>query len=289
LSRNTKSAYDQPDRRKDHVETENTPGTTPIDGDTPALRLFSLLEVIARKDQFFSLQSLVEETGLPKPTLHRMLQQLESAGMLQRESRRPPLRARPAPAPPRRGPAAQQHGAWRAPCGAAPAGRGSRRKLQHHGAVGQRSALPRSRGNPGAAALLPASRVARAGTLLGQRQALPGADDAGQRRRLLDQVPLEQYTAHTITDFDALEREIEKVKRDGHAIDNEEFLPGLFCIAVLVPRPGGARTLGIAIQAPVMRVSRDKALQFLPALQRAATAIAAIDAAAIRARRRTGT
>ncbi|WP_159694068.1 IclR family transcriptional regulator, partial [Cognatazoarcus halotolerans] len=41
---------------------------------------------IACKDQLFSLQSLVEETGLPKPTLHRMLQQLESAGMLQRDA-----------------------------------------------------------------------------------------------------------------------------------------------------------------------------------------------------------
>ena len=52
-------------------------------GDTPTLRLFALLEVIASKDQLFSLQGLVEETGLPKPTLHRMLQQLEGAGLLQ--------------------------------------------------------------------------------------------------------------------------------------------------------------------------------------------------------------
>ena len=56
-----------------------------IDGDTPTLRLFALLEAVAQKDQFFSLQSMVEETGLPKPTLHRMLQQLESAGILQRD------------------------------------------------------------------------------------------------------------------------------------------------------------------------------------------------------------
>jgi len=54
------------------------------DGDTPALRLFGLLEVIAEKDQSFNLQALVEETGLPKPTLHRMLQQLEAAGLIQR-------------------------------------------------------------------------------------------------------------------------------------------------------------------------------------------------------------
>ena len=39
------------------------------------MRLFALLEVIAQKDQYFSLQSLVDELGLPKPTLHRMLQQ----------------------------------------------------------------------------------------------------------------------------------------------------------------------------------------------------------------------
>ena len=49
------------------------------------MRLFALLEVIAAKDQRYSLQALVEETGLPKPTLHRMLVQLESAGLLQRE------------------------------------------------------------------------------------------------------------------------------------------------------------------------------------------------------------
>ncbi|MEZ9266740.1 helix-turn-helix domain-containing protein, partial [Vibrio splendidus] len=59
--------------------------TPPVQGDTPTLRLFALLEVIAQKDEFISLQGLVEETGLPKPTLHRMLQQLEAAGIIQRD------------------------------------------------------------------------------------------------------------------------------------------------------------------------------------------------------------
>lgn len=63
-----------------------TSTTTPVEinGDTPTMRLFALLEVIASKDQFFSLQGLAEETGTPKPTLHRMLQQLENAGLLER-------------------------------------------------------------------------------------------------------------------------------------------------------------------------------------------------------------
>ncbi len=61
-------------------------GVTEIQGDTPTMRLLGLLELIASRDQLLSLQDLVEETTLPKPTLHRMLQQLEASGMLQRDT-----------------------------------------------------------------------------------------------------------------------------------------------------------------------------------------------------------
>jgi IclR family acetate operon transcriptional repressor len=252
-----------------------------IDGDTPALRLFCLLEVIARKDQFFSLQSLVEETGLPKPTLHRMLQQLENAGMLQRDADGrhygPGLRLRRL---------AEDlllnntvHGARHAVL----------RKLVDE--VGESCNITALSGSevlyldrvetpaPLRFYLHPGSRVPAHCSASGK--SFLAQMSPGQRRRLLDQVPLEKYTPQTITDFDALEREFETIKHNGYAIDNEEFLPGLFCIAVLVPRPGGRSNTGIAIQSPVMRVSRERALQFLPALQRAANAIAAIDAAAM--------
>ena len=263
------------------LKQKTPPDSTRIDGDTPALRLFSLLEVIARKDQLLSLQSLVEETGLPKPTLHRMLQQLESAEMLQRDADGrhygPGLRLRRI---------AEDlllnssvHGARHAVL---------RRLVEEVGESCNITALSGSEvlyldrvetQAPLRFYLHPGSRVPAHCSASGKL--LLAQLTSAQRRRLLDQVPLERYTPHTITDFEALEREIETVKRDGHAIDNEEFLPGLFCIAVLVPRPGGRSNTCIAIQAPVMRVSRDKALAFLPALQRAADAIAAIDAAAI--------
>ena len=67
------------------VVQESKPDPAEPNGDTPTLRLFGLLEVIASRTSAVSLQGLVEETGLPKPTLHRMLQQLEGAGLLQRE------------------------------------------------------------------------------------------------------------------------------------------------------------------------------------------------------------
>ena len=68
------------------IDEAGTLAGTELPGDTPTLRLFALLELIASKDRLFTLQGLVEETGMAKPTLHRMLQQLEGAGLLIREN-----------------------------------------------------------------------------------------------------------------------------------------------------------------------------------------------------------
>ena len=99
-----------------------------------------------------------------------------------------------------------------------------------------------------------------------------------QRRRLLEAAPLRRYTPNTVTDVDRIEEELRQVRRDGYAIDAEEFLPGLVCAAVLVPSTSGISNLGIAVQAPVMRLTPDKALRLLPALRRAANAIGEIEA-----------
>ena len=53
-----------------------------------------------------------------------------------------------------------------------------------------------------------------------------------QRKRLLAHAPLQTYTASTVTALSRLESEIVQVKRNGYALDNEEFLPGLVCLAV---------------------------------------------------------
>ena len=263
-------------------DTPQTPRSEPgrLDGDTPTLRLFALLEVIAEKDQFFTLQGLVEETGLPKPTLHRMLQQLESAGMLQRDGD-----GRHYSTGVRLRRMAENlllnntvHGARHAVL---------RQLVEEVGESCNITALSGSEvlyldrvetPAPLRFYLHPGSRVPAHCSASGKlflAQMSPS-----QRRRLLEHVPLERYTAKTLTDLAALEKEVERVKRDGYAVDDEEFLPGLFCLAVLVPTPGGKSNTGIAIQAPVLRVTPDKALQLLPALQRAAAALAKIEAEA---------
>ena len=269
----------------DTTHTPHQSATQPeiarIDGDTPTLRLFALLEVIAQKNQFFSLQSLVEETGLPKPTLHRMLQQLESAGMLQRDGD-----GRHYSTGMRLRRMAEQlllnntvHGARRAVL----------RQLVDE--VGESCNLTALSGSevlyldrvetpaPLRFYLHPGSRVPAHCSASGKL--FLGQMSPSQRKRLLEHTPLEKYTARTLTTFEALDAEVERVSRDGYAFDDEEFLPGLFCLAVLVPNPNGRSNTGIAIQAPVMRLSHDKVLKLLPALQRAAQAMAKIEADAM--------
>ncbi|MDZ5460375.1 IclR family transcriptional regulator [Azohydromonas lata] len=247
-----------------------------IDGDTPTMRLLALLEVIAARSEVFSLQTLVEETGVPKPTLHRMLQQLESAGMLQREGD-----GRHYSTGVRLRRLAEQlllndtrHGARHAVLRQLVAEVGESCNIT---ALSGSEVLYLDRVETPAPLrfyLHPGSRVpvhcSASGKLFLAQMG------TAQRRRLLANVPLESYTPHTLTDFDRLEAELERVKAQGYALDEEEFLPGLRCIAVLVGTSGRSN-MGVAIQAPSMRMDGAKALQYLPALQRAAAALAAVE------------
>jgi DNA-binding IclR family transcriptional regulator len=258
--------------------TRRSPAQTPeIDGETPALRMIALLELIAAKDLGLSLQALVDATGLPKATLHRMLAQLEGAAFLQRGADGRQYRA----------------------------GTRTRRFAEsllfhsvHHGArhavlrhlvdeLGESCNLTALSGSevvyldrvetqaPLRFYLQPGSRVpvhcSASGKLL-LAQMTPA-----ERRQLLQHAPLARYTERTITDFEALETEVRSVKRQAYAIDNEEFLPGLLCVAVLVPATGRRSNLCVAVQAPVMRLPLARAAELLPALQRAALALAAIE------------
>ena len=255
----------------------STSEVTRIDGDTPTLRLFGLLEVIAQKDQFVSLQGLVEDTGLPKPTLHRMLQQLESAGMLQRDGDgrqySTGLRLRQL---------AETlllnntvHGARHAVL---------RRLVDEIGESCNITALSGAEvlyldrvetPAPLRFYLHPGSRVPAHCSASGKL--FLAQMSSSQRRRLLEHSPLEKYTEKTIVDPVALEAEIERVRRDGYAVDNEEFLPGLVCLAVLVPRAGGRSNSAVAVQAPVIRLPLAKLLDLLPKLRRAASALEQIE------------
>lgn len=246
-------------------------------GDTPTLRLFTLLELIASKDAFVSLQGLVEETALPKPTLHRMLQQLEGAGLLirQADGRHYGTGTRLRRLAENLLLNATQHGARHAVL----------RNLVEE--LGESCNVTALSGNEivyldrvetseplrfylHAGSRAPVHCSASGKMILSQMS-------PAQRRKLLAHAALQSYTPRTTTDLDVLEEELTRVRRDGFAIDDEEFMSGLVCVAVLVPNPLGRSNLCIAAQAPVVRLSPDKAINLLPALQRAAQAISDIE------------
>ena len=252
-----------------------------INGDTPTMRLFALLEVIASKDQFFSLQELSEETQLPKPTLHRMLQQLETAGLLQRS-----VDGRHYGTGVRLRRLAEKlllndvsHGARHAVL---------RHLVEEVGESCNLTALSGSEviyldrvetAAPLRFYLQPGSRVpvhcSASGKIFLSEMTL------SQRQRLLAHAPLEAFTPKTLTQMDQLEQEIKQIKRQGFALDNEEFLPGLLCVAMLVPNASGRSNLCVAVQAPIMRLTVDKAMQLLTPLHRAAEALSRIETDAL--------
>lgn len=248
-----------------------------LGGETPAMRLFALLELIASKDEFVSLQGLVDETGMPKPTLHRMLQQLESGGLLirQADGRHYGTGIRLRRLAENLLLNSTQHGARHAVL---------RNLVEELGESCNITALTGDEvvyldrvetPEPLRFYLRPGSRVPVHASASG-KMILSQLNHA-QRRKLLAHASLKQYTPTTVTDLDALEDELTRIRDDGFAIDNEEFLPGLVCAAVLVPTGAGRSNLCLAAQAPIMRLAVDRAPQLVPALQRAAEAIGRIE------------
>jgi len=68
---------------------------------------------------------------------------------------------------------------------------------------------------------------------------------------------LPQQTKNTITDINALKAELEKIKKDGYAIDNEEIEYGLKCVAAPVYDSTGKIVAALSISGPKERMDQD--------------------------------
>lgn len=262
------------------METLTEPALGPVgsvQGETPALRLFALLELITTRDQLFTLQTLVDQTGLPKPTLHRMLQQLEGANLLMRQSD------------------GRHYGT----------GARMRRMAEdvllndtRHGTrhavlrglvddIGESCNITALSGNeviyldrvetdePLRIHLGPGSRVPIHCSASGK--IILAQFGARQRERVLRTAPLEMFTPGTLTDPTDIDHELERIRVDGYALDRQEYIHGLVCLAVLVPNPTGRSNLCVAVQAPVMRKTPEDLVGLLPRIQAAAQSIALLE------------
>lgn len=68
-----------------------------------------------------------------------------------------------------------------------------------------------------------------------------------QSRAYLAGGPFVALTSRTITDPAALEKELERVRQQGHAIDDGEIAEGLYCVAVPIHAPNGQVHAAISV------------------------------------------
>jgi IclR family acetate operon transcriptional repressor len=99
---------------------------------------------------------------------------------------------------------------------------------------------------------------------------------AAQRDALLAHLPLQRLTSNTLASRKALRAECEQIARHKWSTDREEFIPGLIALAVPVFDAEGQARAAIAVHAPSARLTLERAMAKLPALQAAAAKMTAL-------------
>jgi DNA-binding IclR family transcriptional regulator len=72
--------------------------------------------------------------------------------------------------------------------------------------------------------------------------------------RLLGGRPLQRFTPTTITDRRRLARELEAIRRQGFALDNEEAFPGIRCVAAPLRGRAGRVLAALSLTVPAQRM-----------------------------------
>lgn len=101
---------------------------------------------------------------------------------------------------------------------------------------------------------------------------LAGLADAEIARRV-EHVPLEPYTANTITEFAALMTDVALIRARGYGEDNEEFVIGCKCIARPVRDPRGQTVAAMSVTVPTPRLTDEMVAQIHQSLTRAVAAL----------------
>ena len=243
--------------------------------DSSTLKAFGLLEQVARAEAPLSLDELTQLCGLPKPTVYRILGLLQRGGLVQREpvGKRYCIGARlsqlslevmlRSPQRARRHAILQQL--------VAEIGETCNFTMQDGNEVVYLDRVETS--SPVRLLIEAGSRVPLHCTASGKLflSQLPEHKVAA----LLGAGPYPRHTERTITEPGALQKELRRIRAEGIGTDVGEYLEGSVCLAVPVTDVQGRVCASVAVHGPAPRVTLKKAMDFLPALRRAATAMGA--------------
>lgn len=238
------------------------------------LKGLAVLEAVVRAARPVTLTELMQATGLPKPSLHRTLALFEDAGYVQREPAGRAYAIGPrlsslaldilrndAVASLRRAILRQLVEDVGETCNLAVLRRAEVVYLDRVEADWPlRLHLP-------AGGTVPPHCSASGKLLLAS---LPAAE----RDALVAELPLTRFTAQTITDRGLLAKELDRIAAAGYAVDDEEYVVGVACVAVPVRLAGGETVAAMAVHAATARLPLQRALELVPRLAEAARRIA---------------
>lgn len=237
-------------------------------------RAFELLECLADAGGELGLSELAAVTGLPLPTIHRIIRTLVAGGYVRQEATR---RYALGPRLIRLGDTAGRMFGTRA--------RPFLASLVD--ATGETANLAMLDGDEIVyVAQVPSRHSMRMFTEVGRR-VLPHCTAVGKVllaqlppervRALLARTGMPRHTEHTITDPEVFLAQLPGIARQGWALDDGEQEPGVRCLAAAVPH--GTALAAVSVSGPAARVTEEARGRIVPAL----TVVAARLADAMRA------
>jgi len=238
------------------------------------LRAFALIELIAGAPVATSLDELTQHSGLPKPTVFRILALLIRGGLVSRESIG--KRYVVGPRLSRMALQVQLHSparAWRHSILVrlvAEIGETCNLTMLDGDEVVYLDRVETSsavRLHMDAGSRVPLHCTASGKLFLAQMT-------PAQVRRVLGAGPLARHTDRTITAVDALEKALKKVRAEGVGSDVGEYLEESVCLAVPITDRDGRVCAAVALHGPAPRMTLKKGIECLPSLRRAAAALA---------------
>ncbi|MBO9491468.1 IclR family transcriptional regulator [Endozoicomonas sp. G2_1] len=95
-----------------------------------------------------------------------------------------------------------------------------------------------------------------------------------RRQRIIEKLPLDKLARNTITEVDRLQTELTNVEQSQLGTDNEEFVDGMVACSVPIRDPDGKLFACLFTHAPVIRKSLAELIAFEPELRQAALELA---------------
>lgn len=205
------------------------------------LKAIDVLEALSRSPFAMSITKISQETGIPSPTVYRVLTTLSTRGYVVKNARR-------------------EYALGASVFSLSVMGAGSAGSLMEESLVriadetGESASVAvKDRSEVLYVGHKSSSRAMRLFTSVGNRaplhatgvgKALLAAMDDDELDELLQEMSLTPFTPYTLTSVAALKKDVQEIRRKGYAVDNQEQELGVRCVAACIPSmPGFAASI----------------------------------------------